>query len=179
MTTISPPGADSIVSQPRLEKTYAARRGELTLVMKPEYPRYGPGGDQVGTVEGTRLSFADGMLRLPLTGTIKTAQGREIDAAPVIEWLDAHQLNGNRDEGFFEVAQAAPPVSEEELTAIMLASAAWDEERLQGILSAEQQGWSRPPILKAVQQALSTVQQMKENVAAEVAADDEPKRRKA
>jgi hypothetical protein len=143
MTTISPPGADSIVSQPRLEKTYAARRGELTLVMKPEYPRYGPGG--------VFFEFEPSF---------------DTDNPPITALA-------------LYPPQAAPPVSEEELTAIMLASAAWDEERLQGILSAEQQGWSRPPILKAVQQALSTVQQMKENVAAEVAADDEPKRRKA
>jgi hypothetical protein len=61
---ISPP--DSIVSQPEQTRTFFARREELVLVMKTEYPVRGPSGEQVDLSEGIRLQFQAGMLRVPL-----------------------------------------------------------------------------------------------------------------
>lgn len=166
MTAVAAP-TDSIVSQPAREKTYASRRAELVLVHTQEYPILGPGNRPVGMEPGVRIKFADGTLRVPLSGKILTQQGREIDAAPIIEWLDSHRLNGDQYEGFFEVPQAAPPVTDSELDAIMEAGYTHDMDRLEAILQSEQQGWGRTQIVSAVEKALSRIRAMHEQMEAQ------------
>jgi hypothetical protein len=158
MTAVTAPPGDTIVSQPQQLKTYAARRAELVLVMKPERNVHGPGGERVDVTPGIRLQFADGVLRVPLTGTVQTQQGREIPAEDVLEFLERHRLYGDRFEGFTEIPQAAPPVSEDEMAQIMYAVAMGDLDRLNGVLDAERSGWNRPEIIKGVQQGLETLQ---------------------
>lgn len=172
MSAVASPPVDSIVSQPAQEKSYASRRGELRLVHTQEYPIYGPGGRQIGMEPGIRIKFTDGVLRVPLRGKITTEQGREIDAAPIVEWLDSHRLNGNREEGFFEVPQAAPPVTDSELDAIMEAGYTHDMDRLEVILQSEQQGWGRVQIVSAVEKALTRIRAMHEQMAAQNAAEE-------
>lgn len=148
---------------------YAARRSELTLVHTAEYPIFGPGNRQVGIEPGIRIAFQDGILRIPLEGKIRTQQGRMVDAGPIREWLDQHPLNGDQDAGFFEVAQAPSPVTEDELTAITMAAASLDSERLEQLLSSERQGWQRPQIMAAISRALETIESIRASVEAEQA----------
>jgi hypothetical protein len=171
MTAVAAPPGDTIVSQPARLKTYAARRSELILVMKPEYPVRGPSGEQVDLTPGIRVAFSAGLLRVPLKGKVTTQQGREIPAAEVLEFLDSHRLNGDRHEGFFEVPQAAPPVSEDEMSQIMLSVAMGDTERLEAVLEAERSGWNRPEIIKGVEQGLSTLRTMAEQFEAQQKVD--------
>lgn len=175
MTATATLPADSIVSQPAREKTYAARRDTLTLVHTPEYPIFGPGGRQVGIEPGIRIQFTDGMLRVPLSGKITTAQGRQIDAAPIIEWLDGHRLNGDGYEGFFEVAQAAPPVSEDEMNGIMRMAALHDMDGLQALLDTERSGWNRRSIVRAVETNLATIRELHAQLDAQQEAETKPK----
>jgi hypothetical protein len=171
MSTLAPPQADSIVSQPAREKTYAARRDGLTLVHTPEYPIFGPGGRQVGIEPGIRIQFTDGMLRIPLSGKIETAQGRKVDVAPILEWLDGHRLNGDQYEGFFEVAQAAPPVSPDEMDSIMRLAALHDMDGLQALLDTERAGWKRETVLRAVETNLATIRELHAQLEAQQEAD--------
>lgn len=172
MTAVASPPADSIVSQPAREKSYAARRGELKLVHTQEYPIYGPGGRQIGMEPGIRIKFTDGVLRIPLQGKITTEQGREIDAAPIVAWLDSHRLNGNREEGFFEVPQAAPPVTDAELDAIMEAGYTHNMDALEAILQSEQAGWGRTQIVQAVEKALTRIREMHAQMEAQRAQEE-------
>jgi hypothetical protein len=159
---ISPP--DSIVSQPEQTRTFFAYREELVLVMKTEYPVRGPSGEQVDLSEGIRLQFQAGMLRVPLTGHVTSQQGRKVPAKDVTEFLDAHKLNGDRFEGFTELAQAAPPVSEDELTHITIAVARGDTDQLNAILDDERAGWDRREIVHAVEQGLGALRAMTEHI---------------
>jgi hypothetical protein len=88
--------------------TYAARRGDLRLVKKARYPVRGPGGEKVDETKGIIIGVPGRPASRAVVGTMLTEQGHEVDAGEIIEWLDRHPLNGNRDEGFFSVAQAAP-----------------------------------------------------------------------
>jgi hypothetical protein len=172
VSAVASPPTDTIVSQPANVKTYASRRGSLTLVHTPEYPIYGPGGREVGKEAGARIMFTDGVLRVPLNGKITTQQGREIDAAPIIEWLDKHRLNGDQYEGFFEVPQAAPPVTDDELEGIMEAGYTHDMDRLEAIAQAERAGWNRAQIVGAVEKALGRIREMHAQIEAQRAAED-------
>jgi hypothetical protein len=175
MTAVSAP-PDSIVSQPEQVRTFFARREELTLVMRPERPVRGPSGEQVDLTEGIRIPFSAGMFRVPLTGHVTSQQGRKVPAADVLEFLDRHRLKGDQFEGFSELAQAAPPVSEEELTMITVAVARGDQERLEMVLEDERNGWNRREVVRAVEQGLHALAMMLEQVADAAEADEKPKK---
>jgi hypothetical protein len=175
MTAVTAP-SDTIVSQPEQVRTFFARREELILVMKPERPVRGPSGEQVDLTEGIRLPFQAGTFRVPLTGYITSQQGRKVPAADVLEFLDRHRLKDDQFEGFSELAQAAPPVSEDELTMITIAVARGDQERLDMILENERNGWDRREIIRAVEQGVNALNVMLEQVAAEPAADEKPRK---
>src|SRR4051794_34899003 len=98
MTAVTAPPGDTIVSQPQQLKTYAARRAELVLVMKPERNVHGPGGERVDAPPGTRPQSADGVLRAPPPGPVEPQRGRETPAQDAPEFLERHRLYGDRFE---------------------------------------------------------------------------------
>jgi hypothetical protein len=175
MTAVTAP-SDMIVSQPEQVRTFFARREELILVMKPERPVRGPSGEQVDLTEGIRLPFQAGTFRVPLTGYITSQQGRKIPAADVLEFLDRHRLKDDQFEGFSELAQAAPPVSEEELTAITIAVARGDVENLTMILENERNGWNRREIVRAVEQGLHAFEAILQKAATDADTDEKPRK---
>lgn len=175
MTAVSAP-PDVIVSQPEQVRTFFARRDELILVMKPERPIRDASGEQVDLTEGIRLPFQAGMFRVPLTGHITSQQGRKIPVEPVLEFLDRHRLKGDQFEGFSELAQAAPPVNEDELTMITIAVARGDQERLEMVLEDERNGWNRREIVRAVEQGLHALSMMLEQVTTDAETDETPKK---
>lgn len=170
-------GMDSLVSQPRQEVTYAARREDLRLVKEQRYPVLGPGGRQVSETRGVVIKFTYGQLRLPLEGKVTTEQGHQVDSAEIIAWLDSHHLNGNRDEGFFKVPQAAPGVTDEEIERITEAAMLHDTATLTAIRDAEMAGWRRQAILKVVEKRIAQAEQMKAEYEAQIEAqaDEAPK----
>lgn len=171
MAAIADPPLDTLVSAPRPEKTYAARRGDLRLVKKPRYPVRGPGGEKVDETQGIIIPFKDGQLRVPLTGTMLTEQGHEVDAAEIIAWLEKHPLNGNHDEGFFSVAQAAPPISEDETEQMNTFALRHDLDSLRAMLEAEQRGWNRPALTRPIEKTIGEIEQLYAEVAAQQEAE--------
>lgn len=172
MAAVQDPPVDLIVSQPRAEKTYAARRENLRLVKEAEYHVLGPQGQKTGqTTGGVTIEFTGGQLRLPLEGKVTTAQGRKVDAAEIIAWLDQHHLNGDRHEGFFEIAQAAPPVSEDEFAKILGLAMNYDAAGLQAVIDAETAGWGRREIVASAEKALVQVNEFMAQVEAQQAAE--------
>jgi hypothetical protein len=170
MTAVASPPIDALL-QPAPEKMYAARRSQLVLVLKPEYPVRGPSGEQVDIKPGVRIQFKDGILRVPLEGKMKTAQGRDVDTADVLAFLEKHTLYGDPHEGFTEIPQVAPPASEQELTAITMAAASLDDGTLQQLLDTEQSGWNRPQLVGAIKRAMETIESIRRDVEAQAEAE--------
>jgi hypothetical protein len=163
---------DAIVSQPAREKVFTARREDLTLVLVPEYPILNAAtGQKTGQVSrGLRISFRGGLLRLPLEGTIRTENGHEVDVAEVWPYIENHRLNGDRFEGFVELAQTAPPVTPEEIQALTNAAITLNAEALQEIIDTETAGWGREELLSPAQSALTNIEALKAADASEPAA---------
>jgi hypothetical protein len=171
MAAVADPPVDTLVLKPRPEKMFASRRESLRLVVQAEYPNFGPQGQKIGTVSGgLRLAFTDGVLRVPLEGDVVTENGKRLPAADVLTWLERHPLLGSRDEGFFEVAQVAPPVSEAEVEAITEAAMLHDTDALTRILDAERAGWQRPALIRNVEKRLEQIAQMAADYAAQIEA---------
>jgi hypothetical protein len=78
-----------------------------------------------------------------------------MDVAEVHEWLQKHRLFGNQLEGFWRVDPTAPPVSQDEMRALMNAALRLDTETLEEIIRQERAGWNRPQIVEEAEQALS------------------------
>lgn len=176
MTAVASPPSDTLVSQPTREVTYFARRDKLVLVHTPEYPVFGAQGQPTSMkTPGVRIEFRDGMLRVPLEGTVTTQQGREFPAPELIEWLDAHRLLGDPYEGFSKLAQVAPPVSEEEQDRITEAATLHDVETLTQILDAERAGWNRAQVVNVVQRRLEQIEQIQAQFLAQQAEELEAK----
>lgn len=177
MAAVSDPPADTLVSQPAREVIYASRRDGLTLVHTPEYPILNSAtGQRTGqTIGGIRIQFQDGQLRVPLDGTVTTAQGKKLPAPDLLEWLDGHRLFGDTHEGFFRLPSVAPPVSDREFEAINEASMFHDVEKLQAILDAENSGWKRPTITRQIEKGLQLIADFQASVAAQQEAEAAPK----
>lgn len=160
MTAVADPPADTIISQPHRIVQFAARRSELVLVHTPTYDVLGAQGQKTGReTEGVRIRFTDGLLKVPEEGFVTTEQGRKFPAPDLLEWLREHRVNGNRDEGFWEVPKAAPAVSEAELDAVTDAAITADIERLRALLAAEENGWNRGELTRPIQKALARYEQ--------------------
>lgn len=166
-----------MVSTPQATTLFAAYREDLRLVKFPRYPKHGPGGRQVGEDPGEAIQFRSGILIVPEGGELVLEDGRPIDADEALAWLRKHPLLGNSFEGFWEVSRAAPPVSQDELSAMM--RAAWDEDALAGLIRQEEQGWQREALLVPAREALERLLEAKAEIAAQAAAvpaaEPEPK----
>jgi hypothetical protein len=179
VAAIADPPLDTLTSQPRREVSFAARRDSLRLTKVPRYPVLGQGGQKVDETRGVVIKFQDGQLRVPTEGTMLTEQGHEVDAAEILAWLQKHPLNGNHDEGFFEVPQAAPPVSEEETDRIAEFSVMANVEGLQAMLESERAGWNRPALVRPLEKAVARIEQLQAEYLAQQEAEEKPAAKRA
>jgi hypothetical protein len=172
MTAVASPPSDTLVSQPSREVLFFSRRDKLILVHTPEYPVFGAQGQPTSMkTEGVRIEFRDGMLRVPLEGTVRTGQGRQFPAADLLKWLEEHPLLGDSYEGFSKLAQVAPPVSEEEQERITEAATVHDVDTLRQILDAEAAGWNRGAIVNVVRRRLEQIEQLRAQMETQLAAE--------
>jgi hypothetical protein len=146
---------------------YMSRRDELRLTMVPRYPKLNQvTGAKQGETKGAFIGFRDGQVRIPKTGeyrTVDTLDGGEsetMDVAEVHEWLQRHRLFGNQLEGFWRVDPTAPPVSQDEMRALMNAALRLDTETLEEIVRQERAGWNRPQIVEEAEQALEQAREI-------------------
>lgn len=160
------PAADRVlVSQPDASALFMARRSELKLVKVKVRPIRDAGGDQVDETEGQRIIFRDGVLRVPLTpdAEVKTESDGRVPAEEVLTFLRKHRLNGNLEEGFWEVDPVAPPISPEETEALVDLAINLDADGLHAFIAAEEGGWKRERLVTA---AKGTLQRVEAQVAA-------------
>src|SRR4051794_8765586 len=169
----------TLVSTPEKGALFMAIREDLRLVKFPRYPQFGAGGQKVGENFGEVVPFRDGVLRVPATGTITLEDGREADAGEVLAFLENHRLRGDMNEGFWRVDPTAPPVSKDELKALMRAAATLDTESLERALSAERDGWDRPDMIEAIEENLATVSEILKESQKQAAEAEKPKAAKA
>ena len=157
---------------------YVSRRAELRLTMVPRYPKLNQvTGQKQGDTKGVFIGFRDGHVRIPKEGkyvTVDTLDGGEsqpIDASEIHEWMQNHRLFGNQLEGFWRVDPEAPPVSQDEMRALMSAAIRLDADLLHEIIRQEKAGWNRSQILEEAEEALLRIQEIAEqSQAAEIAA---------
>jgi hypothetical protein len=159
---------------------YVSRRAELRLTMVPRYPKLNQvTGQKQGETKGVFIGFRDGHVRIPKDGkyvTVDTLDGGEsapIDVAEVHEWMENHRLFGNQLEGFWRVDPEAPPVSQEEMRALMNAAIRLDSAMLEEIIRQERAAWNRSQILEEAEEALSRIREIQEaSQQAEIAAQE-------
>jgi hypothetical protein len=170
---------DRIVSQPQRERVFTARREDLRLVKTARYPILNGQGAKTGLdTEGITIQFRAGLLRVPLEGEVETEHGAKIDAAELNEWLDRHRLNGDRFEGFVQLEQTAPPVSAEEMKALIRLGQAFDREGLEALIEMEREGWNRSELIESAEESIQGIRRLEEEAAAQAAAQAKPAAKK-
>jgi hypothetical protein len=142
---------EQLVSRPETKTLFMSRRSNLRLVKVPRYPMYGAAGLKIGEKPGEIVEFKEGVCRE--------------DDPEVIQWLEAHPLYRDLQDGFWRVDPVAPPVSREELDAVL--EAAFDPERLQQIIEQERSGWNRQDFLGPAENALVRLQEALADAAAQ------------
>lgn len=161
--TIDEQDQERLVSQPESTLLFMSRRTDLRLVKRPRYPVRDPVSGQVaGSTAGEFVGFRDGQFRCPQEGEFKLADSldggeAEVDAAELVEWLKKHRLYMNRQEGFWLVDQTAPPVSQDEMRALMQAAMRLDVPVLERIVEQERAGWGRDAIIVEAEAALDEI----------------------
>lgn len=155
-TADAPGASEQLVAQPDTSIVFCSRREELKLVLKRTIQTYTKDGEVAETISGKRLKFTDGMLRVPRDpkATVRDEHGNEIPAGEVLKFLEKHHLYGNRMEGFWELEQPAPPVSEQELGNLTDLTIALDVEGLVRLIAEEGDGWARVELLNPAKRAL-------------------------
>lgn len=159
------------ISRPDTAVMFAAYRTDLRLTKVSRYPIFGPGGAKVGEHPGQALQFRDGILRVTDEG-VPLESGGMLPRDEALAYLRAHRAYGDLHEGFTEIHQAAPPVSQDELSAMM--AAVWDEDALTALIEAEESGWNREALLTPAREALGRLREAVAQMAAQQ--DEAPKR---
>ena len=155
--------SNTIVSQPQRERIFTARREDLRLVHTAGYPILNAQGAKTGQeTRRVTLEFRAGLLRLPTEGEVDTAWGVKMDAGELLEWMDRHRLNGDRFEGFVELEQTAPPVSAEEMKALIRLGQAFDTEGLEAFIEQEREGWDRADLIESAEASLAGARELQE-----------------
>lgn len=161
--------ATKMVGKPEAAVTFLARRDELRLIKKAERFRRNAEGDVVESIPGERIVFRDGVLKVPLTGTIAGENGDALDAPEVIAWLQGHKLRGDRQEGFWELEEPAPAPSEDELTQLQMLAEDLDAKGLERYIGEERDGWAREKLLAIAEGSLVRVKAKVEELEAQKA----------
>lgn len=162
--------AEPVLSAPPSGRTYVARRSELLLILERDRRRVNQEtGETVETIQGKRLQFTDGQLFVPEKGSVRGARGEKIPAQDVIvhlegrgepgdeDYVEPHDMFGNREEGFVRLPKIAPALSEDEAQAVVDLAIAGDLEGLEALHAAEQDGWARADMLELIGSTLDKV----------------------
>lgn len=152
---------ERLVATPDSHVLFMCRRSDLRLVKTPRYPRYGPGGQQVGEKPGEVVAFRDGTLRVPRTGMAILEDGRQVDAEEIVEWLEGHRLFTDSEDGFWRVDPTAPPVSQAEIDALNDIVLDLDEDKLLAFIEQERAGWGRDDLLASAERVLERMRALK------------------
>lgn len=162
---------------------FMARRESLRLTWVPRHPQINStSGIRTGMSRGKSLGFRDGVLRIPLDREDGMVRGSDtLDAGDwespvdeVLTWLRKHRLFGNLEEGFWEVPEEAPPVSDDELSLLQDAALGLDLDALRAFIEKEESGWNRDQLLDQARRTLGKVEELHEQarIQAEAAAAD-------
>lgn len=160
-----------LTAQPESTILFMSRRSGLRLTWMPRYPlRDARTGAPSGVSESRHIGFVDGALRIPREGD-KVTLADTLDggtftapAEEIIEWLEGHRLFGDIFEGFWRVDPTAPPASETELQALLIAATNLDDETLRRFIAEEEAGWNREAVLVVAREGLARVEQTQAEV---------------
>jgi hypothetical protein len=155
-----------MVSAPEGDRVYLSRRSELVLVIKRDLPKTDREGNVTETIQGQRVSFSDGQLRVPTSGWVTGTRRERIKAEDVRDFLEGneekdiapHLLLGDREGGFWRHVEPAPAPSEDELNRVLELAEDRDVEGLEELVAQERAGWARAELLKVAQGSLERVQ---------------------
>jgi hypothetical protein len=150
-----------MVSVPDTSALFMARRGELRLVRKAIRQTRDAEGRPAETIPGETIAFHDGVLRVPHEGTIRLTDGRETEAAGILDWLEAHPLKGDVQEGFWRVDPTAPAPSQAELDKLQELAMELDVAGLEAFIEQESAGWARESLLDV---ATRTIERAREKL---------------
>lgn len=154
--------SDRLVTAPPDGRTFFARRSGLRLVMVKDRTRFDAEGNAIETIRGKHVAFVDGKLTVPSSGKLKGEGGDVLDAAEVLEFLESHHLNGDREEGFWLVEQPAPAPSEAEQEQLAQLGMDLDVEGLERFVAQEKAGWARPALLGVARGSLERARAKRE-----------------
>jgi hypothetical protein len=152
---------DPLVSAPPRAAIFMSRRSDLRLVKTPKIPRIAATGMKIGEEPGETLVFRAGRLDVPHEGTVELEDGRECDAQEVRAFLTSHRWFGDTQDGFWEVEQVGPPVSKQEMDAVVNAALEFDEAKLEAIVAQESAGWGRQDLIASASEALERMRAAK------------------
>lgn len=144
--------------QPSRTVLFMARRAEHQMVKKASWPIRDPStGEVMGNSPGQMIAFRSGAFRCPMDGDVTFADGSTGDAAEVLAWLRGHQSNGNLEEGFWEVPEAPPAPSQDELNWLMQMSVGLDIEGLEQFIEGERGGFNRLQLITAAETSIEQI----------------------
>lgn len=149
-----------VAEKPKL-RVYCARREDLVLIKKKDTPQFN-GPEQIGTKPGEQVKFDKGFLRVPLEGTVRGNRAEQLDAKQLIEWLEAHDKFGDKDEGFWLHVEAPPIPTEGEQQRIVDLGMDLDAEGLRAFIEHEEANFNREQLLKVARGTLERVEQRTE-----------------
>jgi hypothetical protein len=171
----------SLVARKTETLLFLARREDLRLTYIARRPqRDATTGAQLEPTRGITFGFLNGSLRLkpnedgevlvadPVGGAGETL----VPLETALKWLRNHRLNGDVNEGFWEVDPTAPPMSREEQDRIVAAATAWDAETLEEIVRQERAGWNREDLLHVAQGSIERIRALEAKAEEAVAAKD-------
>lgn len=146
------------VQTPKAVRLFAARRENLMLTKVGVYPVRDANGQQIDMKPGEKVEFQGGRFEVPTDGgEVALKDGRRVEAGPILEWLGRHPLNGDMQEGFWEVNLAAPAPSQRELEALQTMALELDADGLAKFVEAEKAGWAREELLAVAEGTLERV----------------------
>jgi hypothetical protein len=148
---------------------FLARREDLRLTYIARRPqRDATTGAQLEPTRGVTFGFLNGSLRLkpdedgnvmvadPVGGAGETL----VPLETALKWLRRHRLNGDVNEGFWEVDPTAPPVAQDELDRIVAAATDWDVETLEEMVRQERAGWNRADLIHVAEGSIERIRAM-------------------
>lgn len=164
------------VAEPSVAKpvrVFVARRTDLRLVKEPIETRWGPNGRNMGKTQGESVQFIGGRFEVPTAdgATVKLEDGRTLDAAEFLEWIEAHPMLGNIEEGFIEFHAPPPEPSSFELEQLQALAIDHDLDGLEAFAAAEREGFARAGLLTVVDGTIERVKAAQAKAAAREHAD--------
>lgn len=164
-TTDSPAVAreqELMVATPEEKILYMARRENLRLIRRPTKQRRDAEGQPIDTIQGQTVEFKGGVLRVPLDGDVVLVGGNKAPAKEIIEWLDEHRSNGDRNDGFWRVDPTAPAPTQAELDTLVRLATELNSVELEEFIAQERANWARPALLETAENTLARIAKVRE-----------------